>query len=68
MIQKSLDGKSFTEASIKRKNEVKSLAAIANSVNVDDEAITVDSTSLFTGLAAVAQREEGVEKNTLSMI
>eukprot|EP00111_Clytia_hemisphaerica_P013776 TCONS_00040538-protein len=61
-IQSSLDGKSFTDASIKRKDEVKSLAAIVNSVNVDDEAIAVDSTSLFTRLAAVAQREEDVEK------
>ena len=62
MIQRSLDGKSFTNASIKRKDEVKSLAAIVNSVNVDDETIAVDSTSLFTRLAAVAQREEDVEK------
>ena len=62
MIQRSLDGKSFTDASIKREDEVKSLAAIVSSVKVDDEAIAVDSTSLFTRLAAVAQREEDVEK------
>ena len=61
-IQESIDGKVFTDAKIKRKDEAKSLAVIQNTIIVEDEPIAVDSTSLFTRLAAVAQREEDVEK------
>eukprot|EP00111_Clytia_hemisphaerica_P004289 TCONS_00012238-protein len=61
-FQETIDEKAFTDAKLKRKDEVKSLAVIQNTIIVDDEPIAVDSTSLFTRLAAVAQREENVEK------
>ena len=62
-IQASLDGVKFTETKIKRKDQFKSLDFLAKCINVGDkDPISVNPTMLFTRLAAVAEREEDVEK------
>lgn len=61
-IQQSLDDVPFTEAKIKRKLQLKSLDSLTKTVKIPGQkALHVDPTTLFVRLAAVAQREEGVE-------
>ena len=59
-IQKELDV-SLGAATIKRKNQIKPLASLLNTVNVDKIQVYVSTTVLFTRLAAIAKREENEE-------
>ena len=61
-IQKELDNVSLSTATIKRKNQIKTLASLLNTVNVDEVQVHVSTTVLFTRLAAIAKREENDEK------
>ena len=61
-IQKELDNVSLSTATIKRKNQIKTLASLLNTVKVDEVQVHVSTTVLFTRLAAIAKREEN-EKN-----
>ena len=60
-IQKELDVL-LGAATIKRKNQIKPLASLLNTVKVDEVQVYVSTTVLFTRLAAIAKREEN-EKN-----
>ena len=60
-IQKELDV-SLGAATIKRKNQIKPLASLLNTVEVDEVQVYVSTTVLFTRLAAIAKREENDEK------
>ena len=59
-IQKELDV-SLGAATIKRKNQIKPLASLLNTVEVDEVQVYVSTTVLFTRLAAIAKREENEE-------
>jgi hypothetical protein len=62
-IQKSLDEVNFTEAKIKKKDQLCNLNTMSSSINIGEKnIICVNPTLLFTRLAAVAQREEDVEQ------
>ena len=62
-IQQSLDNVNFTDATIKRKDQLRSLESLTKSIKIDDKnSIFLNSTRLFTRLAAIAQREEDVEQ------
>ena len=62
-IQESLNNVSFTEAKIKRKMHLNSLADLTESVNIPgDKSLHLNPTSLFVRLTAVTQREENVEE------
>ena len=60
-IQKELDV-SLGAATIKRKNQIKPLASLLNTVKVDEVQVYVSTTVLFTRLAAIAKREENEVK------
>ena len=60
-IQKELDVL-LGAATIKRKNQIKPLASLLNTVNVDKIQVYVSTTVLFTRLAAIAKRKENEEK------
>ena len=60
-IQKELDVL-LGAATIKRKNQIKPLASLLNTVKVDEVQVYVSTTVLFTRLAAIAKREENQEK------
>ena len=59
-IQKELDVL-LGAATIKRKNQIKPLASLLNTVKVDEVQVYVSTTVLFTRLAAIAKREENEE-------
>jgi hypothetical protein len=62
-IQQSLDNVNFTDAKIRRKDQLRSLESLTQSIKIDDKnSIFLNSTRLFTRLAAIAQREEDVEQ------
>ena len=61
-IKKELDNVSLSAATIKRKNQIKPLASLLNTVKVDEVQVYVSTTVLFTRLAAIAKREENEEK------
>ena len=60
-IQKELDNVSLSAATIMRKNQIKPLASLLNTVKVDEVQVYVSTTVLFTRLAAIAKREENEE-------
>ena len=60
-IQAGMDGKSFTEVRFKRNDQVKPLDWYQNTVTIDEVKVYINSTVLFTRLAAVAKREENEE-------
>ena len=60
-IQKELDV-SLSAATIKRKNQIKPMASLLNTVKVDEVHVYVSTTVLFTRLAAITKREENEEK------
>ena len=60
-IQKELDVL-LGAATIKRKNQIKPLASLLNTVKVDEVQVYVSTTVLFTRLAAIAKRKENEEK------
>ena len=61
-IQKELDKVSLRAATIKRKNQIKPLPRMLNTVKVDEVQVYVSTTVLFTRLAAIAKRKENEEK------
>ena len=62
-IQQSLANVNFTDATIKRKDQLRSLESLTKRIKIDDKnSIFLISTRLFTRLAAIAQREEDVEQ------
>ena len=61
-IQKELDNVSLSAATITRKNQIKPLASLLNTVKVDEVQVYVSTTVLFTRLAAIAKKEENEEK------
>ena len=61
-IQKELDNVSLSAATIMRKNQIKPLASLLNTVKVDEVQVYVSTTVLFTRLAAIAKRKENEEK------
>ena len=62
-IHETLDNFAFTQAKIKRKMQLKSLCSLTDSVNIPGEKVVqLNPANLFVRLAAVAQREENVEK------
>ena len=61
-IHKKLDGETMATATIKRKDQFKSLESLINTVKIGDSSEIINPTILFTRLTAMAQREEDVEK------
>ncbi|KAG1670492.1 Sulfotransferase family cytosolic 2B member 1 [Nymphon striatum] len=62
-IQKSIDEVNFTEAKIKKKDQLCNLNMMTSSIKIERKNhICVNPTLLFTRLAAIAQREEDVEQ------
>ena len=61
-IQKEFDNVSLSAATIKRKNQIKPLVSLLNTVKVDEVQVYVSTTVLFTRLTAIAKREENEEK------
>jgi len=64
VIQKKLNGVTFTEAKIKKKDLLVPLHSLANSpLDAENkDVISVNPTLLFTRLAAIAEREDNVEQ------
>ena len=62
-IHKKQDGETMATATIKRKDQFKSLESLINTVKIGDSSEIINPTILFTRLTAMAQREEDVEKN-----
>ena len=60
-IQAGMDGKSFTEVRFKRNNQAKPLDWHQNTVTINEKKVYINSTALFTRLAAVTKREENKE-------
>ena len=60
-VQPGMDGKSFTEVRFKRNDQVKPLDWHQSTVTLDEVKVYINSTALFTRLAAVAKREENEE-------
>ena len=60
-IQAGMDGKSFAEVRFKRNDQVKPLDWYQNTVTINEVKVYINSTALFTRLAAVAKREENEE-------
>ena len=61
-FNKAFDNINFTDATIKRKDQLRSLESLPESIKIDDKnSIFLTSTRLFTRLAAIAQREEDME-------
>ena len=60
-IQATMDGKSITEVKFKRKDQAKPLDWHQNTVTINEVKVYINSTALFTRLAAVAKREENEE-------
>ena len=61
-IQEELDNMSLADASVKRKNQIKPLDAFQNTVKINEVQVYVNTTFLFTRLAAVAKREKDEEQ------
>ena len=57
-IKEKLDNLKILECTIKRKDQVKPIIALQNTVKVDKESIPVEPTVLFNRLVAIAQREQ----------
>ena len=56
-----MDGNTLLDAKIRRKGQMKALDALQNTIKIDEVKVYVNSTVLFTRLAAVAKREEHEE-------
>ena len=61
-IQEKLDNIALSEAKIKRKDSIVGFNDKINSVKVGDKSMAINPTLLFTRLAALAGREDNVEK------
>ena len=61
-IHKRLNGNTLATASIKRKDQFRSLESLSNTIKICDSSESINPTVLFTRLTAVAQREEDVGK------
>ena len=61
-IHNKLDGETMATATIKRKDQFKSLGSLINTVKIGDSSEIINPTILFTRLTAMAQHEEDVEK------
>ena len=61
-IHKKLDGETMATATIKWKDQSKSLESLINTVKIGDSSKIINPTILLTRLTAMAQREEDVEK------
>ena len=59
-IQKSINNKTITAATIKRHDLIRPLDALFNVVKINKKPLYMDPTILFTRLIAIAQREEGL--------
>ncbi len=57
-IQKKLDHVSIAQASLKRKDQVKSLNHLQPGIQIDKEKCLINPTTLFSRLIAIIQREE----------
>ncbi len=57
-IQKKLDHVSIAQASLKRKDQVKSLNHLQPGIQIDKEKCQINPTNLFSRLIAIIQREE----------
>ena len=57
-IQMQLDDSNVAEASIKRKDHIKSLADLKPGIQVDQQKLNINPMILFSRLIAIAQREE----------
>jgi len=55
-IQSQIDGLTVAKASIKRKDQVKSLASLKNAVRVNNHTVNIDPALLFTRLIVIAER------------
>ena len=59
-IQAKLDGVCFEGATIKRTDQVRTLACLQNEIKVNNEPVHIDPLVLFGRLTALAQREDEV--------
>ena len=60
-IHNTMDRKTVLDAKIRRRDQIKALDALQNAIKIDGVKVCVNSTVLFTRLAAVAKREEDEE-------
>ena len=61
-IQDQLDGISITEATIKKKDQIKTLELLKMGVEINKEKIHVDPMLLFSRLLALIEREEEIRE------
>jgi len=61
-IQKSLDNKLINDASIKRKDQLKSLASLRNNICKKEGERLSDPKALFHRMVTIAEREENLEQ------
>lgn len=55
-IQSNLDGVAVVNASIKRKEQIKSLSTLKNVVRINNQNVSIDPALLFTRLIVIAER------------
>ena len=60
-IQKSLDKSSVVEASIKRREQVKTLQHLKKGITIENQVIHIDPSMLFTRLIVLLERSERME-------
>ena len=60
LIQEKLNSVCIEDASIKRKDQVKSLDSLRPGITIDDDTVHIDPQVLFTRLTALLQREDDI--------
>jgi len=60
--QEMMNNLKFTDVTIKRKNQIKPLDTLSNTVKISQEKVYINSLTLFTRLVAVAKKDRNEER------
>ena len=61
-LQKKLDGVCFEQVTMKRSEQIRSLACLQDAVKVDNEQVHINPLVLFGRLTTLAQRQEDIKE------
>ena len=65
MIQRNLDGKSFTDCSFKRKDQITNLQSLYSSISIDKDVVSIDPLTLFLRLLVSIESKPETENRKL---